>query len=101
MATTKQRRRALARAKWERQQQRRSQHAQRARRVRRRVVVGLAIVAAAVLVGLGLRHFVRPGSTGSAAAVAAPAAASGPLAVHVYTPGLLTGTETRLERSAA
>ena len=88
MATTKQRQRQLARAKWERQQARRAEREHRSRAVRRGALIGLAVVVVGVLLGLGLRQLVRPGATGSAAAPPVPPAAAGPF-------------DHRLERSAA
>ena len=62
MAKSSARRRALARAKWERQEQRRIEH-DKLVKSRERIVVGVVVVAVVgILGGLGLRQLVSPTS---------------------------------------
>jgi peptidyl-prolyl cis-trans isomerase B (cyclophilin B) len=76
MAKSSARRRQIARAKWERQQQRRIEH-ETAVRTRERMVIGVVVVAVVgVLAGLGLRQLVEPNSVASQSSPASIAAPS-------------------------
>lgn len=78
MAKSSARRRQIARAKWERQQQARLQH-ETARRTRERLAVGFVVVAVAgVVAGLGLRQLVGPNTVVSQPAPATTTAPSAP-----------------------
>lgn len=72
MATTKQRRRLVARAKWERQQQRQAQRARRTRQLRRGLLIVLAILVIGAALGLGLWRLVQPGSAHTAQSALRP-----------------------------
>ncbi len=75
MATSRNRRRRLAREKWERQEARRLEH-ERAVKARRRLALGsLACVVAGVLLGFGLRQLVAVDQADAAAAPVVPQAA--------------------------
>lgn len=65
MAKSSARRRQIARAKWERQQQRRVEH-ESAVRARERIAIGFAVVVVVGVVGgLGLRQLVGPTTVAS------------------------------------
>jgi peptidyl-prolyl cis-trans isomerase B (cyclophilin B) len=65
MAKSSARRRQIARAKWERQQQRRLEH-ETTVRTRERLAIGIVVVAVVgVVAGFGLRQLVGPNTVAS------------------------------------
>jgi len=76
MAKSSARRRQIARAKWERQQQRRIAH-ESAVRTRERIAIGIVVVAVVgVVAGFGLRQLVGPNTVVSQPSPATTAAPS-------------------------
>jgi hypothetical protein len=89
MAKSSARRRQIARAKWERQQQRRIEH-ETAVRTRERIAIGIVLVAVVgVVAGLGLRQLVGPNtvvSQPSPATTTAPSTTVQPTATATPSP---------------
>ncbi len=85
MAKSSARRRQIARAKWERQQERRIAH-ETAVRTRGRIAIGIVVVAVVgVVAGLGLRQLVGPNAVVSKPSPASTATPSTPAVTPTAT----------------